>query len=515
MAPIVVDSLVDCAIADMNAGTIERVHVEARASNDSTAKAGVAGLVKLNQGTIYQCQSSLPVLATQGNSISVGKETKENYIGGIAAVSLSPSTTTMAIIEGCLVNASVNKADDNTTEIRGGGIAGLATGRLYNNTFEYGITVSQEPEFFKNIVFETEQSGVSAQGNGWPTEATNPTTEGGTDNVNVYSGTRYHAIIDCQKELDYVMKTSSFNKAGSNIRIAKDFAVDDNWTHGTLPSGDQYSPTASEDNVSFSLEGNDKTITLKGAMLFNHVMGEVKNLTLYVAKPLVAKPSIVGTSYTATDAMAPLAYAVYGEKAKLTHLKVKAADKTSVQAATAAGLVVWAYGGSTIEKCRVKVPVKMWLPTGVDSDSKRYAGGIVACVCQASVLECEFLGNGKEWVANADGSDIAIKYNNFYYGGIIGGAADKLKVKPEVTVKDCTSWYPDNEKISDADQSTKGSIIGLAKFSDNTSSSNAMAEGNEGNWWPQASAGTKTYFDTKEKAIGKRNAVEATYDNDF
>lgn len=529
---------VDCAIADINNGTIERVNVTTT-SELSTAKATVAGMVKENHGTIYQCTSSLTVLGTEGYTHEGSK-----YIGGLAAVSTSPDGS-MAVIDGCTVNASVNG-----TDVLGGGIAGYVTGRVSNNTFEYGITVSQDQTIFKNIFAQAGNTGVRASGNGWPTNVTNPISEG--TNINNYPEPRFDAVFDSQTELDIIMKDQTYyNAAGKVCRISKSFSVtstaepETDWTHGTVSSNDH---SAGVNNVSFTLDGNNKTITLTGTktvkttdgknlsegdettyttapMLFNYILGEVKDLTIYLDKPLVASPSENTTSdhtvYNAEDAIAPLAYAVWGENAKLTNVKVKADKDAYVQASTAAGLVVWAYGKATIANCKVNVPVRMWLPSDMGKDAKHYSGGIVGVAGEATIKQCWYLGNTETSVSGSKYSTSAKSSSNYYYGGIVGGTSTKESETPALAIIDCASWFIATQPaVGSEDQSSKGGIIGYCCYADNGSASqvkNGMAEGNEGNWWQLSAVGAANWLTglSEEKVIGKRNGLTPTYNDNF
>lgn len=545
---------VDCAIANTNNGTIERINVTTT-SELSTAKATVAGLVKENHGTIYQCTSTLTVNGTTG--YNVGDATTK-YIGGIAAVSTSPDGS-MAVIDGCTVNASVN----GTAGIYGAGIVGYVTGRVSNNIFEYGITVSQDVTYFKNIFAQTAgtSSVVRAYGNGWPTKVPNPIDSEAT-NVNTYADPEnlFDAVFDSQAELDIIMNnTSSYNTSGKVCRISKSFSVastndDKDWGHGTVAATDH---SAGVNNVSFTLDGNNKTITLTGAktvrtttgtnldnggvttyttapMLFNCILGEVKDLILYLDIPLVASPSVASnlqgnTVYNAEDAIAPLAYAVWGENAKLTNVNVKARKATSadsndgayVQASTAAGLVVWAYGGATITNCKVNVPVRMWLPTDMGNDAKHYSGGIVGVAAKATIIQCWYLGNAETSVSGSDYSLSAKKSANYYYGGIVGGTSQKESETPELSIHDCTSWFNATPSADESeDKSSKGGIIGYCCYAENGSASTVMSgmkEGNEGNWWQLSAVGASYWLPslTEEKVIGKRNGVNPTYNDNF
>lgn len=541
---IINGATVDCAIAEKNEGTIERVSVTT-SSELTTAKATVAGLVKMNHGTIYQCSSTLPVYGTAGYPSEVDGDNNK-YIGGIAAVSISKDVSTLAVIDACSVNASVKGEG-----VYGGGIVGYVTGRVYNNTFEYGITVSQPAYQFKNIFALAGEMEVSASGNAWPTTAPNYIhTDDKSTNPNKYTGQKNDAVLDCQEELHELMG-SQYNKVDKVYRISKSFTVsssndqEKDWKHGKISVDNTSSDHL--DNVSFTLEGNSKTITLTGdktvkttdginlsdgtptnyttaPMLFNYVLGEIKNLNIYLEKPLVASPSEATNTngvktYNAEDAIAPLAYGVYGHEAKLTNVKVigktdnDIANNAYVQASTPGGLVVWAFGGATISKCTVGVPIRMWLPKNMGTDAKHYAGGIVACAAKASILQTSYTGNSENSVSGSVYSASAKNSANYYYGGIVGGTSTKNGETPELVIKDCSSWFVAKRATDDGtDRSSKGGIIGYCCYAETDSGStirNGMKEGNEGNWWQLSAVGAHTWLSglSEEKVIGKRNSI--------
>lgn len=543
---------VDCAIAKTNDGTIERVNVET-AGDHTTAKATLAGMVGLNHGTIYRCTSTLPVYGVTPTTITDGTHNYKGYVGGIAAVSVAPDGSSMAVIDGCTVNAAVNGSSEITG---GGGIVGYATGRVSNNTFEYGMTVRQEGKF-KNIFATAGASDLRAYGNAWPTKATNPINGSSTDsNPNTYGGQLFDAVIDCQQDLAMLM-TPTYNNVQYNYRISKSFTVESsddgakNWSYGTVVADDLSNPN----NAHFNLDGNDKTITLTGTktvttttgkkpgdgeatnyttapMLFNYVLGEIKNLTLFLEKSVVAGPSVdQDGKYDATDAIAPLAYAVYGPNGKLTNIKVKGHkddegnNDVYVQAATPAGLVVWAYGGATITGCKVQVPVRMWLPDNMGTQSKHYAGGLVACAEVATIRECSYYMQTDNAVSGATNSPSAIASANNYYGGIVGGTSPKGTgaSTPCLLITDCSSWF-NAQRPADgsADRSSKGAIIGYTCYA-TTGSTSEVANGmstaplSEGNWWPLSAVGANYWASglNEEKVIGKRNSVTPNLDTDF
>lgn len=543
---------VDCAIARTNDGTIERVNVVTN-GEQSTARATVAGMVGLNHGTIYRCTSSLPVYGATPTTQTDGNGSYTGFVGGIAAVSVSPDGTSMAAIDGCTVNAAVKGA----ATIRGGGIAGYATGRVSNNTFEYGISIKQDGVNFKNIFAEAGAADLRAYGNGWPTTAVNPINVASPEtNPNKYGGTLYDGVIDCQEELAMLL-SATYNVMDRNYRISKSFTVQrsDNpatdWAYGTVFADD----LNNVNNVRFNLDGNDKTITLTGnktvttttgtkpgdgtathyataPMLFNYVLGEIKDLTLFLEKSVVAGPSVdQDGKYDATDAIAPLAYAVYGPNGKLTNIKVKGHkddegnNDVYVQAATPAGLVVWAYGGATITGCKVQVPVRMWLPDNMGTQSKHYAGGLVACAEVATIRECSYYMQTDNAVSGATNSPSAIASANNYYGGIVGGTSPKGTgaSTPCLLITDCSSWF-NAQRPADgsADGSSKGAIIGYTCYA-TTGSTSEVANGmstaplSEGNWWPLSAVGANYWASglNEEKVIGKRNSVTPNLDTDF
>lgn len=543
---------VDCAIARTNDGTIERVNVVTK-GEQSTARATVAGMVGLNHGTIYRCTSSLPVYGATPTTQTDGNGSYPGFVGGIAAVSVSPDGTSMAAIDGCTVNAAVKGA----ATIKGGGIAGYATGRVSNNTFEYGISIKQDGVNFKNIFAEAGAADLRAYGNGWPTTAVNPINAASPEtNPNKYGGTLYDGVIDCQEELAMLL-SAAYNVMDRNYRISKSFTVQrsDNpaadWAYGTVVADD----LNNVNNVRFNLDGNDKTITLTGnktvttttgtkpgegtatryttaPMLFNYVLGEIKNLTLFLEKSVVAGPSVdQDGKYDATDAIAPLAYAVYGPNGKLTNIKVKGHkddegnNDVYVQAATPAGLVVWAYGGATITGCKVQVPVRMWLPDNMGTQSKHYAGGLVACAEVATIRECSYYMQTDNAVSGATNSPSAIASANNYYGGIVGGTSPKGTgaSTPCLLITDCSSWFNAQQPADgSADRSSKGAIIGYTCYA-TTGSTSEVANGmstaplSEGNWWPLSAVGANSWASglNEEKVIGKRNSVTPNLDTDF
>lgn len=528
------DVTVDEAIAEKNSGTIEHIKLRTATAN-STSKATVAGFVKNNHGTIYQCSSNLNVDGTAAG-----------FVGGIAATSGyedENNKTILPVIDKCTVNARVDGAEG----VKGGGIVGSVDGHVTNCTFEYGITLLQslrnitvgvETQKAFNNIFQTAATTTKAYNNAWPTTATNPVpvTNPGDDqkNENIYSS-KYDFVIDRQSELAQLL-TTTYNTKDLNYRVSADFTVkvtqeggDDSWKVQLNNSNkDNFTTFDNTGNIQFNLYGNGKTITLDGTkqfvrnygsdsetvttapMLFCNIMGKIYDLTIDLKENIISEPTKGDNdTYNAEDAISPLAYSLYGEQALLSNVRVKSSNNKRVESATPAGLVVWALNGARIENCVVDIPVKMWMPSSMGTQSKHYAGGIVACAAKATIEQSQY----QNAVTNATES---AKGANFYYGGIVGGTVMKSvsgnNETPHLSLKDNSSWFTTSIESSNT---TNGAIIGYAAYAENTASStvvSGMADGNEGNWWFPSSkgAGTVASGTTETKAIGKRNSVTPT-----
>ena len=247
------DGTVDAAIAETNRGTIQSITVD----RTSTAKATIAGLVVTNSGTISNCTSNLPVSGTSG------------VVGGIAKESVYHSDNgSMPVIEGCTANAKV----EGSGETVGGGIVGKAVGCVSGNTFNYGITLSQDADKFKNIVYgkpDDEIRELRAYNNSWPTTAPNTKGEASGNNTNATAeGDRYNATIDNQTELASLLST--YNTAGKKYRVSDNFTVS--------------AATWNSNNASAAytkLNGNNKTITTNvTGKLFTNIDDVMENLTI-------------------------------------------------------------------------------------------------------------------------------------------------------------------------------------------------------------------------------------------
>jgi len=510
---------VESAVANTNLGSIERVNVltQDEDGKSTSCSATRAGLVVTNSGRITGCSSVLPV-----------KSNYAGFIGGIAASSVPNSDLgTMPVIDGCTVNASV--AETGNAGTKGGGIVGEALGRVINNTYEYGITISQNVDRFKNIIqckagTKDADDDLRAYGNSWPTTAGNAITKVEDTNAiaaenpnGTASDAQYTAVIDSQEELATILG-STYNVSGKRYRISNDFTVS-SWDYGKTFDEVSSSITGS---VFFELDGNDKTITTN-SMLFTTIQNHVYDLTISLSDNLLATPVTGTASDGEKDAKAALAYSVYGTNGKISNIKVKGGNYR-IQAKTAGGIVVWARGGATIEDCQCMASVQFW--GDISSDAKYYAGGIVAQASQATITRCKYYNTSGTLYRNK-----ADEYNTtseaeetvtsgVYYGGIVGGITrgqGSFVETPSVLITDCSSWF-----TAESDQNQKGAILGIAFYTAddaNKTLTYGVADGCQGNWWENsraiglytADSSTKTI----EQLIGKCNAVKPTKDSSF
>lgn len=445
---IQIGGVVDAAVAKTNKGAIEDVRVTTK---DATAHATAAGVVVNNTGTISKCHSALRV-----------SDGTVDYVGGIAATSLSAESK-IAIIDGCTVT---NRVDGGKQ--KGGGIVGMANGYINNNTFEYGITLNQDKTQFKNIVGERNNNHATfnVENNSWPTVDDNSFGEN-CPNTNAFEKP-YSGIIDCEAEL-VASTTYEYNLDNSRYRLAKDITV-----------------SATAGNVYYELDGNGKTITTE-AMIFNEVTGIIHNLTVDVIADLTATQDAT----QATDGIAPLAFAVHGDGAEISNIKVKTVNNTVIKASNPAGVVVWAYDNAIVKNCEVLVNLYANVSTSV-TQGRKFTGGIVSTASKTTVTQC-IIHSGSKF----DGTGASV----IYCGGIVGGIENKSNSNntPELTITDCTSFIilTQNEK--------HGGILGSA----NVGASNVTATSKtcQGNWWQDNCNGVGTPKDSDESLIGKRNAI--------
>ena len=442
---IQIGGTVDAAIALENNGTIEGVRVTSK--SNTAAKATVAGAVVDNRGTIAGCQSTLRV---EGGNV--------DYVGGIAATSVSSATKT-AVIDACTVTNRVSGGS------KGGGIAGLANGYVTNNTFRYGITLLQNKSTHRNIVgVRSDSHDFKAENNAWPTVDENPDMTNATAPEELYSG-----IIDSGDELQ-ASTGITYNIEGYRYRLAQDITV-----------------SSTVGNVNYELDGNDREISTT-AMIFDAVTGVVHDLTVNVTDNLIATPL-----EAATDAMAPLAFEVHGDQAELRNIRVRTASGKYIQAANPAGVVVWAWGGAKVSGCEAKADIRSYVDSGI-TQGRKFAGGIVSTVSRATVTQCIF----HSIESTLTGTESTI----IYYGGIVGGIEKKdgSNDVPELTITDCTSF------VTLAKDSYHGGILGNALLG----TSESATKDCQGNWWQSDCNGVGKFIGTVESTIGKRNAITPT-----
>lgn len=450
---IAISGTPDAAISQTNHGIIEDVKITAAANVYATK----AGAVVENKGVISKCYSEL----------EVNGATDVDYVGGIAATSLS-SVDKTAIINACIVTNRV--AGSNVA----GGIVGQASGTVSNNTFEYGITLSQNDKH-KNIVGAIDSGGtLSAQGNAWPTKATND-MDNATPNLNQYDG-----IID--RQVDFSIAAQ---KGTGSYRLARDISI-----------------ASTVGNVAYQLDGNGKTINTT-AMIFNEITGSVSNLKVHVTKSLVSE--VAEGNNNDIDYMAPLAYAVRG--GTLQNIKVKTAEGATIQAANPAGLVVWATGGATISNCEVKAQIVSKVKTK-EGTERKYAGGIVSTVSNATISQCVLhTGSSLELSAESTGAKVV------YFGGIVGGYGKYSNDAAAVTIQNCTNY------VAFDDATYHGGILGYARIDGGADSDNATTDC-IGNWWkypsddkPSKGVTAIKTGTTADVVIGKRNAAPPVENN--
>ena len=503
------NTTVESAVAEVNEGNIERVHVEPITADGkrSTGRATRAGLVVTNYGTILGCNSELPVQGTNAQ------------VGGIAAVSIyKASSTTMPVIDGCTVNARVDGDDQST----GAGIVCEAEGRVTNNTFHYGRTLKQNTTNFKNTIHHkrttTEGSPtLRAYGNAWPTTADANGNGIPATNVNATpEAERYFACIDSQEEMNAIFNTdiSTYNQPSYMIRLSKDITLT-KWANGVksdVLNGSQ------KGNVYCHLDGDNHTITTD-SMLFSNILGTIENLTVQLSGDIIQQAK------TGNEAIATLGYRVLkneGSAGRISNIRVKGGTH-KISAPTAAGIVVWASSGATIENCQCKAIITSNLEN--IGDTRIYCGGIVANAAQATITRCIFHNSVSDtskddatlYRATTDrGNDSKV-----FFGGILGGTApaNSNSELPSVKITDCISWF------STVGNTQKGSVVGFAQYpddQDNHKMYNGIAKDCEGNWWAIGSRGIGTWLATHgtdqeqiDALIGKRNAVAPTRDDSY
>ncbi len=496
------DGALECAVAKENYGMVERINVT---PGVTTRKATRAGLVTTNYGTVYACTSQMPVYNAGGSS--------EVLIGGIAAEMKYPRdngvavTSTLPVIDQCNVNARI----DGGENVKGGGIAGSAEGKLSNNTYEYGITLLQDQNRFKNILYAKGTENLDVYDNEWATKAGNAVTNGSELTNYRPESELYNQVLDSQDELRKLITDGVYNNNSSRFRIADSFAVDgDTWDLGK-----QNLATSASGNLLCELNGNNKTITLTGTthakMLFSNIQSYVYDLVLKLDKPIVEEPDAeADTDEGRLPARAPLAYAVVGNKAKLSNVTVTSSPDAYVMSTASGGLVVWAYDEATIEDCTSDVDVRIALPEGTGEQQTYFIGGLVCSAGKATILRCTYL---RDKLPTED--EHAAPASNIYYGGIVGGTNSKGVYNPELNISDCTSWLT-WETSDERPHAAWGGIIGYSKYASPLSPDvliTSMDGKCQGNWWAASAGASEQGWASgmnEEKVIGKKNSVHPT-----
>ena len=519
-------------VCQTNEGTVDRLTLT-NADDDNHAVVTRAAVAETNYGYISNVNSYIKVSGTSDGTAGT------TYVGGIAGESKSKTGAVFPAITGCYVNAKVSAEPDN---VLGGGIVGAANGTVSGNIFEYGVTLSQKQ--MMNIVYDKvgEDYALTAMDNEWPTKIAND--NGGT-NARAEAD-RYDEVVDCQEELRaLVVAESKYNAKDKKYRLSDNFTVSSNYW--TLGQKNDQTTNQFWGNVLFTLDGNSMAITLDGTkkieyretkdgtvtesyatapMLFCNIVGTVKDLTVNCAESLYGIPTYGdgdSGNNTSQDICAPLAYSVIG--GTVENVKVHGVQKTDgtypkVVAAIPAGMVVWANGDATIKNCVSDMDVVMKVASNFSpsdkesSDSRLYAGGIVAQVAQATITQCQYVprsGYAFTCWQGKNGTEFGSSTTMMAFGGIVGGTNTKKsstssEETPSVTITDCSSWYDfDGNKV----KYTEGAIIGRSIYvSGSTTVSGVNKQACAGNWWlPVSGVGEGG---TDEKVIGKRNSVEPT-----
>lgn len=526
---------VKTVICNTNEGLIDHINI----TNDddhNPAVVGRAAVAITNNGYISSCSSAVKVM---GKATAEGEEI---FIGGIAAESKAKSAGMLSVINNCTVTGKVD-AEDGTT-VKCGGIVGNANGYVMNNTYEYGVTLNQETDSqarFKNIVHtkaNDDNIQLIATGNQWPTQTTNTPVGGDAITNTRPTHEQFYKVIDCQDELGKLVEANSnYNDVKYSYRIADNFTVlSDTWELGK--KSDETNNTNAK-NVLFTLDGNNKAITLDGTkkiyykdkqndaedeskanttapMLFANITGTVKNLTLLCKQSLYGVPEYADGEdgkNMSSDICAPLAYAVVG--GTISNIKVHAVPYTDsegktvypkVVAALPSGLVTWAYNGATIENCASDIDVEMRLANNYNAkDNTLFASGLVAQAADATITQCKYAPRNEYKFSST------YKTTKIYFGGIVGGTVkkqiDNTYDYPKLTISDCASWYSHEDNAY-----TIGSIIGRAYYISVTGNENVDGVNKtacQGNWWPSGitGVGNISAVGGDEKIIGKKSSV--------
>lgn len=503
------------AICETNRGTIEQINVTVSEEiTDNSVYATQGGIAAINYGHILSCSNDLEVRGTTG------------YIGGIAGQSLQWSNPENAeekgilpIIDHCTVNGRVGIVENEETKTAFtngsdngvGGIVGKASNRVTYNTFNYGIPLTyQSDSKFRNIVqAKVEDEELQAENNAWPTNVLNNFNTDEKDNINIYSGATFNAVIDCQAEL--VLLLSTHNSPSSRYRIARDFEIGRDWNYGDDASLTDAAPYK---NIQFELDGNGKTISTNGKMLFTNIHSYVHDLTIF-CKEDIDRHKDVDDNKKNEHSIAPLAHSVQSSNGRLKNINVKMAEGKKIIAPIPSGLVVMAFGGAKIENCKVNATLQVQLVRPSDdklnTDMRIYCGGIVSEISAATLSGCHFYGeilaDNQDWINDKD-------QHLFFRGGIVGGIVfdNNMNVSdPTSVINDCASWWGDVKPTDNPRWSPCGSIIGSQYWYQGTTERDGIIDGScTGNWWygefqPIGDIEGETEAEAK---IGKRNGIQ-------
>lgn len=477
-------------VAKTNTGKIEQISLSLKEYDNgvkATATASVAGFVETNNKYIFNCSTDVPVYATTG------------YAGGIAGVSLN-TTNTFADIQDCRVASSVKGTDGVTAA---GGIVGQANGTLKNNTFDYGITISQDATKFKNVIGAPASEGtLEASGNGWPT--TDENTDGGTNAT--AEADRVNGVIDCQEDLlQSLTKKDSDNHLIYNYttdnnkrcRIVHDFVLDNTWSD--------------ENDIYYQLLGGNKVIETYGKRIFKDIYSNLSDITIHV----MADISNTGANNSTTAS----ALANYLKGKTIDNIRVRTANDVYIEAANPGGILYQAEGGATISNCQFNGKLKVHLDTDI-GDGRVYAGGIVAKTSGATLTGCVCHSSSDMIVSTGEAEGA-----NVFYGGIVG--AVNKDAASTLLITNCTSNF---YVSSEADQVRKGAIVGCIKYIESSTEHNVNMAGSTGNWWEYTddihdpkhynipiSTGGRVLAtgQTVTDLIGRRNAVKPSLNTNW
>lgn len=390
-----------------------------------------AGLVASNSSaaSINDCTNYIKVNGTE-------------KIGGIAAES-------SGTIEGCTNDAKIIPANNATIA---GGIVGTANGGVVsNNVNKYGFTLSQTEGTLGNIIGSG--SSVTAANNSWPTNVSNDIA--GTN----VSTVKYSHVLDSQDELEQLFT----NGNTLPCRVSADFILSNVWN-------------ASGKTLNFILDGNDKTITTNGTMLFEKITGTFSNTTVKLNASL-------SSILSGTDGMSAVAFTLNG--GTIENVDLKNSGSATITASNPAGFVVISMGNAVLSNCVNRIP--LIVDNTSSNGNKIYAGGIVAEAQSTTITGCRNTSTA--------GISMAKTTDGVFVGGIVG-ALNKSDINDETlksTITDCSNFY------SQLAGAYVGGIVGHT-------TSYGVTSKCIGNWW---TAGQSSVGDGGG-SVGNKNAIEPT-----